>query len=379
MAQVEVKAPEKKVRMKRSMIDCDVHHLAPVSAVKDHLPRFYRDQIDLWGWRLPGPIYLNGGVQGLTVDSTPPDGTNPLGGRGDLEYLRSQHLDPFNVEYGILTGSDYSFQASPDPDYAAAICSALNDYTIEHWTSKDKRLKASLFIAKQDPLLAAKEIDRIGSHPDMVQVIVANGAEKPYGNRFYHPIYEACVRHNLPFNIHVLTEGLGINNGPTGAGYVTYYPEYRAARPQVMMAHLASFIFEGVFEKFPTLKVVLQEAGAFWVAPFLWKLDSDWKSLRFQTPWVKKAPSEYFRSNIRVTSQPLELPPTTELLQQMMKAIYADECLMFCSDFPHWDFDSPLLTFPKLDDALWERIFYQNAADLYELPARRSEQGGAQV
>lgn len=60
------------------------------------------------------------------------------------------------------------------------------------------------------------------------------------------------------------------------------------------------------------------------------------------------------------------------------EAIYADECLMFCSDFPHWDFDSPLLTFPKLDDALWERIFYQNAADLYELPARRSDQGGAE-
>jgi predicted TIM-barrel fold metal-dependent hydrolase len=50
-----------------------------------------------------------------------------------------------------------------------------------------------------------------------------------------------------------------------------------------MMAHMASLIFGGVFEKYPTLKVVMQEGGVLWIAPYLWKLDQDWKGLRFQT------------------------------------------------------------------------------------------------
>lgn len=375
MAVNEVRPAEQKIKMKRSIIDVDIHNFTPLDEIKRYLPRAYRDQIDLWGWRLPGSLYLNGGVKvGQMTDSTPPDGGFP---GSDLEFMREQLLDRYQIEYGILTGSDYSCQASPDLDYAAAVSRAINEYTIEHWLAKDSRLKGSVFIPKQDALQSAKEIHRIGSHPDMVQVIVSSGAEKPYGHRYYHPIYEACVEHNLPFTIHVLMEGVGINGPNTGAGYVSYYPEYRASRPMVMAAHLASFIYEGVFEKFPTLKVVLQEAGVFWIAPYLWKMDEDWKALRFQTPWVKKKPSEYFRSNVRVSSQPLEPTPNSETFHQMMNSVYADETLMFCSDYPHWDFDSPLRAFPKLEESLWEKIFYQNAAELYRLPARGAGKEGA--
>ena len=80
-----------------------------------------------------------------------------------------------------------------------------------------------MLIPKQDPQLAAREIDRVGGRGDMVQVLVCNGAMFPYGNRYYYPIYEACVRHNLPFTIHVGGEGSGMNPPTTGAGYVTNY------------------------------------------------------------------------------------------------------------------------------------------------------------
>ncbi|MDF2726034.1 MAG: amidohydrolase [Paenibacillus sp.] len=199
-----------------------------------------------------------------------------------------------------------------------------------------------------------------------------NGAQKPYGHRSYYPIYEACVRNNLPFAIHVSMEGIGINPPPTGAGYVSHYAEYRLARAGIMMTHLASFIFEGVFELFPTLKIVMVEAGMLWIAPAIWRMDEDWKALRHNTPWVKKWPSEYFREHVRVTSQPIEMPAKADMFLPMLEAIHADQCLMFASDYPHWDFDSPQHAFPKLPDPLWERIFYQNAAELYGLPQRRA-------
>jgi predicted TIM-barrel fold metal-dependent hydrolase len=355
----------------RSIIDCDIHAGSFGDEVMTYLPRIYREQIKTFGWRLPSQnaLYLNGTGKGVKQDeSFPKEG----GSASYLDYFRSNFLDKYNIEYGILTGTgSYSIQTVPDADYAAAVCSAYNDYGIERLLLQDKRIKGSILIPKQDPLLAAKEIDRVGPHPDMVQVIVSNGAEKPYGNRFYHPIYEACVRNNLPFAIHVSMEGIGANPAPTGAGQVSYYIEYRAIRAQIMATHLASLIFEGVFEKYPDLQVVMVEAGTLWIAPLIWRLDQDWKALRSQTPWVKMPPSEYYRKHFRVTSQPIELPPKQEMFMPMMESIFAETNLMFATDFPHWDFDSPTLAFPKLNDELWDRIFYQNAAELYGLPQRR--------
>jgi predicted TIM-barrel fold metal-dependent hydrolase len=338
-----------------------------MGVIKPYFPREYRELIETYGSAMPGGMHFNGGFKGRMGDSFPPGG-GPAG--SDLDYMREHHLDPHNVAYGILTGESLGAQATINFDYAAAYCRAVNDYTIEHWLSQDSRLKGSILIPKQDPEQAAKEIDSIGGRDDIVQVLVQNGAMFPYGNRYYYPIYEACVRHNLPFTIHVSGEGAGINAPATGAGYVTHYVEARAARPQVMMAHLASFIFEGVFERFPTLKVVLQEAGVFWIVPYLWRLDQDWKALRVQTPWVRKKPSEYFRENIRVTTQPIEETPNREVFDQMMDSLHAKETMMYCSDYPHWDFDSPLQALPRLDDELWDRIYYRNAAELYNLPSQ---------
>ena len=35
-------------------------------------------------------------------------------------------------------------------DLAAAMCSAINDWQIDEWTSKDKRLKGSIVVANED-------------------------------------------------------------------------------------------------------------------------------------------------------------------------------------------------------------------------------------
>ncbi|TNJ63978.1 amidohydrolase [Paenibacillus hemerocallicola] len=365
---------ESRTKLKRSIIDCDIHHYTAHEYYKDYLPRRYLESPPRAAGS-GGGGHFNGGVGGRMVDAIPEDGS-PAG--SDLSLVQSQLLDPFNVEYGILTGDSFGLQSMADGEHAAAIAAAVNDYTIEQWLARDGRLRGSILVAKQVPHLAAAEIDRVGGRSDMVQVFVSSGAMKPHGNRFYDPIFEACCRYNLPFTIHVGVEGNGIHSPETGAGRVAHYIETRALRPQNMMAHLVSFIFEGVFERFPDLKVVLQEAGVFWVVPCLWQMDQHWHAERAQLPLVKKPPSEYFRKHVRVTTQPIEATPNRAIFDKMLASLFAEETLMFCSDYPHWDFDSPQLALPRLEEKLWDRIFYRNAAELYGLPDRGTGIGGKQ-
>ena len=139
------------------------------------------------------------------------------------------------------------------------------------------------------------------------------------------------------------------------------------ARPQMAMAHAVSFIAEGVFEKYPRLRVLVDECDQFWAIGLMWHMDADWKSLRDQTPWLRRLPSEYFREHFRIGSQPFMEPENHRQLASAMEALHAGETLVFSSDWPHWDWDDPATTFPKLPEHLHRRIFAENARELFRL------------
>ena len=53
-----------------------------------------------------------------------------------LSFMQKQLLDPYNVALGVLNPLATG-QGLRNQDLAAAICSAINDWQIEKWTSKD--------------------------------------------------------------------------------------------------------------------------------------------------------------------------------------------------------------------------------------------------
>ncbi|MCC7369559.1 MAG: amidohydrolase [Chloroflexi bacterium] len=355
--------------VKLSTIDTDIHH--GIRGAKDLIPYLSRtdaDRYESYGVGGGGNLYAyNGGVRGYRADVV--DGQSP-GGLGaaatNIEMTISDLMDGCAVDIGLLTGSSmYSAASIPDVDYASALCRAFNDFTIEHWLQRDSRFRFAMAICPQDPAQAAAEIDRIGSHPQVISVILPCGAPRAFGQRFYHPIFEACERNNLTVSLHFATEGSGINPPPTSAGYPTYYAESRQSRPAFYQVHLASMIFEGWFERFPTLKVAMLEGGFAWVPSYVWKLDQDWKALRWQTPWVKQLPSETVFSRVRFATQPLEEPNPPSAIHPMIEWMQGQNTLMFASDYPHWDWDDPRDTLTQLDPALRHRIFVENALDCY--------------
>src|SRR4051794_11588719 len=319
-----------------ALVDCDVHQtVAKLEDLIPYMSRVYAQQAREQGIRFAGSGYFNVPTDaGRTDLATDCDAKHSMHNNGTTyEHLRDHHLNMWNVDKVLLTGASvYPATILPDPDFAADLCRAFNDWTIENWLEKDDRLMMALAINVMDPRLAIAEIERLGPDPRVKAVMLPTGSRMPYGNRFYHPIWEACERHGLVIGIHPGNEGSGMAGPPTGVGYPTYYIETRMARPQMAMAHAVSFIAEGVFEKFPALKLLIDECDQFWAVGLMWHFDADWKSLRDQTPWLRKLPSEYFRKHIRVGSQPMLEPETNEQFWMMLDAFHADETLVYSSD-----------------------------------------------
>lgn len=345
------------------IVDCDVHHVpASPKEFDKYLPEGFRN-VPRGG---PSHGYANP-IGVMRRDAVPPGGGSP---GSDPETMVKQLLDEYQIDYGILNAPGViGVSTMPNPHLAAALASAHNDWMIDKWLSYDERFRGAIVVANQNASLAAKEIARLAGHPKMVQVLMSGASQEAYGRQRYWEIFEAAEHYGLPVAIHPGSEGAGIAAAPTAVGYPASYLEWHTMLPQTFMTHLVSLVCEGVFERFPKLRFVFIEGGFGWLPHVMWRLDKNYKALRSLAPWLKRLPSEYILEHCLFTTQPIEEPPNPKHLLQIFEMIHAERTLMFSSDYPHWDFDSPFHAFPKMPDHLRRRIFGETARELYNLPA----------
>ena len=365
MAQTRTLQHEKKEpkRQKLPIIDCDVHNTMPSDTVLyPYLSQRWRRHHSMLGTPDRVGAYIPRAMPyGARYDAWPPSGQRP---GSDLSFLQEQLLDFWKIEYGILNCLT-AVCDMPNLEYAAAFARAVNDWQIAEWLELEPRLRASMIVAGEDGKLAANEIDRLADHPGFVQVLLLVRTMEPLGRRRYWKMYEAAVRHDLPIGIHFT----GVGSGPiTAVGRPSHYIEDHTGMTQAFQTQVTSLVCEGVFEHFPTLKIVLIEGGIAWLPPLMWRLDHAWKKLREEVPYLKRLPSEYIREHFWLTTQPMDEPPKSEYLQQLLAHLNVDEKLMFATDYPHWDFDAPDRTIPtNLGPGLRRKIMAENARTFYQL------------
>jgi uncharacterized protein len=353
-----------------AIYDTDVHHGWRGKAdLMAYLSGPDRERFDHYGVDCGlVPVASNGGIRGyradVLVDGKVPEGAGVTAPSAAL--TREQLLDGCGIEWALLTGSPVGGATTgADVDYASTLLRAFNDFTVDHWLAADDRFRYAMPVNPRDPEGAAAEIARLGDHPAVVAVLLPGGSQLPYGQRFYRPIHDACAARDLALAIHFNSEGHGVNASPTAAGYPAYYAENRIARAASYKANIASFVFEGVFERLPSFRLAILEAGFAWIPAFLWSMDDAWVELREQTPWVKRPPSEYVLGQVRFASQPEDEPTPNNGLVKTLEWMHAETTLMFASDYPHWDWDNPAETLTGLPVELRQRLFSENAKEFF--------------
>jgi len=155
-------------------IDCDIHPGVPdIKALLPYMEPFWQESFvarglngfDMMSYPLNAPITCRPDwrVQGQRPGS-------------NLDMMRHNALDAFGIGLAIcnpLTGG----QVAVSETMGAAICSAVNDWIIEHWLDKEPRLRASIVVPAQAPLLAAEEIERRAADHRFVQILLPVACE----------------------------------------------------------------------------------------------------------------------------------------------------------------------------------------------------------
>ena len=344
--------------MPSGAIDCDIHPGVPdIKSLLPYMNEFWRES------------FVNRGLDGFDMMSYPPNA--PIACRpdwrvkgqrpgGSLEAMRRHALDAFDISIAIcnpLTGG----QAAVSENMGAALCSAVNDWIREHWLNREPRLRASIVVPAQAPLLAADEIDRCASDHRFVQVLMPAACEMMLGRSYYWPIWAAAARHGLPVGIHA---GSMYRYAPTSTGWPSHYLHDYVANSQVFEDQLLSLVSNGVFNKFPNLKFVLIESGVSWLPGFIWRAVKTWRGVRAEVPWINRSPAGIIRENIRITMQPFDAPDQAAV-ERIVEQIDADHMLLFASDYPHWQFEGEAILPPGLSEEKRRKVRVDNALETY--------------
>ena len=343
-------------------IDCDLHPLMPsATALLPYLDEYLRDQL----------VNRHIDRYSFVLTSYPP--YSPLSARpdwrqisglpaGDIDAIRRHALDPFGTRLAIcnvLHGAVALF----NEDMAAALCAAVNDWTAKELLDREPRLRASILLPVHNPALALREIERLAPDRRFVQVLLLAMGEMLLGRRTYWPIYAAAEKHGLAIGIHA---GSTYHHAPTPSGWPAHRVEDYVAQSAAFESQLLSFLTEGVFQKFPALKLVLIESGVTWLPTLLWRTNKTWRGVRPEVPWIDRPPAELLREHVRLTLQPLDVPRgDPQRFARVLDHVGSDRMLLFSTDYPHWHFDGEDVLPDGLTDDTLRRFMIDNPLETY--------------
>lgn len=313
---------------------------------------------------------------------------NYLAGSGDrpgsnFELVRKL-LDNSKVERAVLCYDEaIHIPAIQNKRLAVEVARAANDWCIDRWLNgKDDRLYSLVVVANQSAVEAVDEIRRVGHHPRMVGVLMGtNGLGTGFGHPAYHPIYEAAAELGLPIVFHAAGDSSqNTMTHVTAGGRPLTHLEYRTLISQSVANHVLNLIAEGVFDKYPGLRVLIVGAGAAWAPPWILRIEHKMYVHAAEIPWAHETPIKYFHNHIRLTTYPIDASGKDEKLLAVLRMVPdVERLLCYASGFPSWDTNSVSVTAKVLPQEWHSAVFAENILGWLRFPSPSVGTTGRQV
>lgn len=252
-----------------------------------------------------------------------------------------------------------------DPALAAAHCRAYNRWALDVTHGYRDRLLPLGHISLREPAAAARELEFLaaaGIRGAFVAALPPGG--RSLGHADFDPVWDAAAQLEIAIALHLVVHPHYVGHDWYREGHAGFMFLSMNCIQDPRMA-LTTMVYDGVFERFPTLHVATVEAASGWVVEWIDRLDYRY-SYMGHTCQMGRPVSETFERNIWISADPGErtLPFTIELL--------GDRKFFTGSDYPHLEgFTEPVKrtreTLKSLPEASVARILGPNVAEFLRL------------
>ena len=278
----------------------------------------------------------------------------------DFDDERLDDMATGNVQYIILSQSAPGMQAEPDAALARQRARENNDFLAERVARRPDRYGGFAHLAMHDPALAADELERAVRELGFKGALInGHSCGRYYDDRAYDVFWERVQALDAPVYLHPAN----FSQVPALLADVPVLQGASFGWAMETGGHALRLLFGGVFDRYPGVKIVLGHMGEF--LPFMrWRLDSRFAAYPHGITLAKK-PSEYFRSNLYITTSGVCSAPS---LMGALGEMGADN-VMFSIDYPY---ESTLaacefIEQAPLDEATRQQVCHGNARRLFKL------------
>ncbi len=271
----------------------------------------------------------------------------------DFGEMRLKSMDEAGITRSVLAIAGPGVQAERDVATATRRARESNDFLAREIQKRPDRYSGFAHLAVQDPRGAADELERCMRDLKFSGAMINGHTLGQYlDHPSLYPFWERAEALGAPVYIHPtdpITPSPALE-GVAGLRRATWEWGFETG------SHALRLVFGGHFDRFPRAKVILGHLGE--TLPYLlWRFDSRAKLYGIK---LAKAPSDYIRENIAVTTSGM---CSAEPLNCALAALGPSR-VMFAADYP---FESAqeageFLDHVKLAEPLRADIAFNNAA-----------------
>jgi len=356
-------------RVATRIVDGDGHIQEDYAGILAHMASPYREIPQSRGTLFPPLDHLH---EARAVETPPQRDHRPrVGPEGWLAFLDDVGID-WTVLYPTVA---LSYGKIVSLDWAVAVCRAYNDWLYDTYLQFDRRFQGMAIIPMQDPEEAVKELRRAVTELGMQGAMLpSNGLPQLLGAKPYWPVYAEAERLGCCIAVH------GGCHDRFGMDQLNMYvPVHALGHPWSLAINCASIVYNGIFDRFPGVRIAFLEGGIAWLLMCLERFHSSHETHFQHIPADQFGPREGERPD-RYIIQQIKAGrffvgcETEELTMPFALKIVGNEPFLYSSDFPHevtnqsckHDIEE-LLESEELTESDKEAILARNAERFYRV------------
>jgi predicted TIM-barrel fold metal-dependent hydrolase len=327
------------------LTDADGHIIEDELAIASRLSEGYRKvrigRLDQGGTSLLGSVFPSLGF----LSNMPTTGPGMIdfdsGTRlaGDTPESWQVFLDAVGIEKTVLYPSGgLALGRVRDLGYAVDVARAYNDWIAETYVAHPSgKFQAAAVLPLQVPEAAVTELERAVEELGLCSAVLpSHGLVDHLGAPQYWPVYEAAAALDVGLACHG-----GVHDGLGMDGLNMMAPVHALGHPVGLLISLAGLVFNGVFDRFPRLRMALLEGGSAWLLLAAERFSESYSAIHpaQESEWTFR-----LRDHRRVRDYLTELLQSGRLVSGceggedfLEVAVDYFDCspFMYSSDFPH--------------------------------------------